>query len=216
MSDEDDRLVQLALQVEELVLHVLADERVERAERLVHQQDLGVGRQGAGQADALLHAARELHGQLVLLTAQADHLDRLAGPVLTLGPGQALDLEAEGHVVDHGAVRQEREVLEDHADLVAAQLAQGLGGQPAEVDAVDPDVPGGRLDQVVEHADEGRLAGTGQAHDHEDLPGGDLEVVVDDRSGDLLGQVLPWDSRLQVRNGLFGASSEDLVQRFDC
>ena len=44
----------------QLVLQMLADQRVERGERLVHQQDVGLGRKGARQADALLHAAGEL------------------------------------------------------------------------------------------------------------------------------------------------------------
>jgi hypothetical protein len=36
-----------------------ADQRVQRRERLVHQEDRRVGDKGAGQADALLHAARQ-------------------------------------------------------------------------------------------------------------------------------------------------------------
>ena len=48
-----------------LVLHVAADERVERAERLVVEHHLRVDRERAGEADALLHAARELVGELV-------------------------------------------------------------------------------------------------------------------------------------------------------
>ena len=40
--------------------HVRADQRIERAEGLVHQQDVGIGRERAGEADALLHPAREV------------------------------------------------------------------------------------------------------------------------------------------------------------
>ena len=47
-------------QLPELVLQLAADQRIERAERLVHQNDLRVGGERAGQSDALLHAAREL------------------------------------------------------------------------------------------------------------------------------------------------------------
>ena len=42
------------------LLDRLARERVERAERLVHQQQLGVARERARDAHALLHAAGEL------------------------------------------------------------------------------------------------------------------------------------------------------------
>src|SRR3954464_4197944 len=50
----------LALDPLELELHVLAQLEVERAEGLVEQQHRGTVRQGAGQGDALLLAAREL------------------------------------------------------------------------------------------------------------------------------------------------------------
>ena len=60
VGDEHRRLAQLPLQPDHLVLHVPPDQRVERGERLVEQQDLGVVGQGPGQADPLLHAAAEL------------------------------------------------------------------------------------------------------------------------------------------------------------
>ncbi len=55
----------LLLQLEQLVLQPRADQRVERRERLVHQQDRRLGREGAGKADALLHPARQLVHALV-------------------------------------------------------------------------------------------------------------------------------------------------------
>ena len=50
--------------------------------------------------------------------------EHLAGSREPLRLGDALDLEPEGDVVDHAAVREQAEVLEDHRDVVAAQLAQ--------------------------------------------------------------------------------------------
>ena len=44
----------------QLEVHLVARHRVERAERLVHEQDLGVVAQGPGDGDALAHAAGEL------------------------------------------------------------------------------------------------------------------------------------------------------------
>ena len=44
--------------------------RVERAERLVHQEELGLHQQAARDADALLHAARELVGIVALEAAR--------------------------------------------------------------------------------------------------------------------------------------------------
>ena len=49
----------------ELLVEHVAGHRVERAERLVHQQDVGVLGEGPGQRAALAHAARQLVGTLV-------------------------------------------------------------------------------------------------------------------------------------------------------
>ena len=58
MGDEHDRLLEFFLKPEELVLQAITRDRVDRSERLVHQQDRGVCGKGARQAHTLLHAAR--------------------------------------------------------------------------------------------------------------------------------------------------------------
>jgi hypothetical protein len=58
-DEEDRRLPVLADQQHEL-LHLLAGLRVERAERLVHQQHRRLVGERAGDRHALLHAARQL------------------------------------------------------------------------------------------------------------------------------------------------------------
>ena len=45
---------------QDLLVHPLAGHLVERAERLVHEQDRGLERERPGDRDALLHAARQL------------------------------------------------------------------------------------------------------------------------------------------------------------
>ncbi len=62
VGDEHHRLADLVVQPDDLVLHVPADQRVERGERLVEQQHVRVAGQRPGQPDALLHAAGELVG----------------------------------------------------------------------------------------------------------------------------------------------------------
>jgi len=92
-------------QVQELVLQAAADQRVQRRERLVHQQDVGIGGERAGQADALLHAAGQFRRQAVAVTLQVHRLDHLLGH---LGAGIGIDVaqfEREGDVVAHRAVR---------------------------------------------------------------------------------------------------------------
>ena len=71
----------------------VAGERVERAERLVHQDDARAGRQRAGDADALAFAARELVREPPAMggAVEADQLDQLVHPARDGGrrPGRA-------------------------------------------------------------------------------------------------------------------------------
>ena len=78
VRDEDDRLPQLALQAEELVLQARADDRVDRAERLVHQHERRVRGKRAREADALALAAGELRREaLRVRLVEADELEQL-------------------------------------------------------------------------------------------------------------------------------------------
>ena len=72
VRDEQDGLAVGRPQVEQLVLHQLTCLDVERRERLVHQQDLGIEDQHLGQRHALAHAAGKLMRIAVLETGEAD------------------------------------------------------------------------------------------------------------------------------------------------
>ena len=98
VGDEDDRLAELALQAQELVLQLLAHHRVDRRERLVHEHHRRVGRERPGDADALLLSAGELRGVPVTeLGGEADPLEQLpralADPLL-------VPAEQAGHRAD--------------------------------------------------------------------------------------------------------------------
>src|SRR3954470_21546308 len=69
----------------ELVVEDVAGHRVQRAERLVHEQDLGVAREGPGERRALAHSA----GQLVRLASreagELHHLEQFRHPRAAVG-----------------------------------------------------------------------------------------------------------------------------------
>ena len=68
----------LLLQAEELVLQPRADDRVDRAERLVHQHQRRVRRERAREADALALAAGELRREpLRVGRVEPDELEQL-------------------------------------------------------------------------------------------------------------------------------------------
>ena len=217
VGDEDHRLAHLLVQADDLVLHVATDQRVERGERLVEHQDLGVGRERAGQTDPLLHAAGELVGVVVLVALEADQVDHLLGAVAAVLLALAPHLETEGDVVDHLAVRQQAEVLEDHRDLAAPGVEQGRVGHAGDVLAVELDGARGRLDQPGQQPHQRGLAGAGEPHHHEDLAGRHVEGDVadaDDVAG-LLLQLLAREVGLVGADDLVGARAEDLPQPLD-
>ena len=79
MGHEDDGHAGARPDLQELALQLLARERVERAERLVHQQDVGIVGEHARDRDALLHAARQLARVAVGEALEPDQPHELVG-----------------------------------------------------------------------------------------------------------------------------------------
>ena len=79
VGDEHDGGAGARPQLQQLVLHQRPGLHVERRERLVHQQDLGVVDEGRGERDALAHAAGELVRVAVLEGGEADPGQPVAG-----------------------------------------------------------------------------------------------------------------------------------------
>ena len=186
VRDEHHRLAGLRLKATDLVLHVAADQRVECAERLVVEHHLRIDRERARQPDALLHAARELVGELIRAVLEADELQDLTRSRVTIMLRNALHLEPEGDIVDHRAVSEQPEVLEHHRRGVAPHLKQLAAVRGCNVASVDLDATGGRLDQPDQRPHECRFPGARQAHDDEHLTGVHLERDVAD-GGDATG-----------------------------
>ncbi len=80
----------------------------------------------------------------------------------------------EAHVVEHGLLRKQAEVLEDHghAATVAAQFG---AGEARHVLTVDDDLARRGALQQVDAAHERRLAGAAHADDPRDIAIGDIE-----------------------------------------
>ena len=86
VGDEDDRLAHLALDADELLLEPHARDRIERAERLVHQHHGRVGGEGAREADALALAAGELRGvaRAIVARGEVDEVEQLVDALADL------------------------------------------------------------------------------------------------------------------------------------
>ena len=80
MGDDADRLggeVISGPQGHQFGPQVLRGQHVERGERFVHQQQVGLKNQRAGEPNALPHAAGKLFGISGFEAVQADHVDRV-------------------------------------------------------------------------------------------------------------------------------------------
>src|SRR5262249_45833723 len=112
-------------QAQQLVLHGLAGLGVERAERLIQQQDRGIVGERARDRDALLHAARQLAGKSALETLKADGADEAPNYLFALRSRHAAHLEA---VIDVLRDRQpgEQRVFLEHDAAVDAGTGDGL------------------------------------------------------------------------------------------
>ncbi|MEA5388906.1 hypothetical protein VB779_19040 [Haloarculaceae archaeon H-GB11] len=103
VGNVDERHVQLDVEIGEFALEALLQDVVQRGERLVEQQDVGVVRQRAGQRDALLLPAGELRRLLVGVHVGVEsHLFEqfldLAVDLAAGGLDGELDVLANGHV----------------------------------------------------------------------------------------------------------------------
>ncbi len=124
VGDEDHREADVFPQRHQLLLHLAAGERVERRERLVHQQHRRLHGERARDRDALLHAAREHVRIDVLELAEIDLGDQRARVLVRLRARHApVDQQRKHHVAQHRLPRQQLvELLEHHHAVGAGPL----------------------------------------------------------------------------------------------
>src|SRR5690606_34141628 len=115
--DEHHRLAVARPQVEQQLAHDGACLRIERAERLVHQQDLGIEDEDLRQADALALTAGELVRVSVQKGAQADAAQPIRSTLPGFGRRRAVHLERDGNVLQGRLPRHEGIGLEEIARL---------------------------------------------------------------------------------------------------
>ena len=184
VRDEQISEAELALQVDHQVEHLGLDRDVERGDRLVGDDQLGLQRERAGDADALALAARELVRIIAhLRPAQSDALEQRGharGPVAAAGDAVHAQRLADDVARRHARIERGERVLEDdlHPPPVGAQLDLA---EPRDVLAVERDAAGGRLDQPQHGAAHRRLAAARFADQAERLARRDREAHAVDR-----------------------------------
>ena len=177
----------------DLETHLLAGEGVERCQGLVHEQDARVAGQRAGDGRPLAHAARQVTRQAPLEALDTDQPAQLARLLPPLASGHAAQPQRQGDVVLDRRPGEQVAILEDDAELV--------DGGPVPLAAVpegtshDADDPAARSEQAAHDPQQGRLAASGRAQDHDHLAGlhGEVDPRQRENAAALLG-VAPLDA----------------------
>ena len=172
VGDEDDGLPRFLPDAQQLEIHLLARQGIECAERLVHQDQLGIVDERTRDRRALLHAAGQLVGILVLVAREPDQGEQIAGAGAACGHGQAEDFRGKEHVVDDAAPLQQQRLLEHHADV-----AGGIERLRARADRHRARIPGV---EAGENLEQRGLAAAGRADERDELARLDVEARLRD------------------------------------
>ena len=105
VGNEQDRARIDPRDPDQLLLHHHSGLGIERAERLVHQQHLRLDRVGAGDGDALLHAARKLVRVVVLRPRHSHEREIVPGQLVAPRARHSLAFEPECDVLAHASSR---------------------------------------------------------------------------------------------------------------
>src|SRR5689334_8463597 len=141
----DDRDGQLLLEVVDQLLDLGGGDGVERGARLVHEEDLGIDREGPRDAEPLLLAAREAHPRLVEIVLHLVPEGGVAERPLHLFlearlPPHPAEPQAGGYVVEDRHGGEGVRLLEDHAD--PPPHLDRIHSRGVEVLAVEEHLPG--------------------------------------------------------------------------
>ena len=148
---------------------------VESGRRLVKEHHIGLHAQGAHDGDTLLLSAGELRGISIGAVCETYALQKLhrLGVGFFLALFQQL-LRTDGHVAQDGHIREEVEVLEHHAHLLAVLVDVNV--RLGDIDSLEEDLARGWELEKIERAKEGGFAGAGGADDDDDLTAADLHA----------------------------------------
>src|SRR5712691_7379682 len=161
VGDVDDGLARLAPDVDQHPLHLVAGERVQRGEGLVHEEDGRVVGQGAGDGHALLHPPAQLVRVGAGKALEVHQGEEALGGLRARRPRHALHLQPELDVALRRAPREELgEVLEDDATVEAP-----AGDGPA----ADADLALRRREEAGHDVEQRGLATPAPAHHAEEL-----------------------------------------------
>ena len=167
MRDHDDETVFGDLF--QYLHHLHARLAVERAGRLIGEQNVRVVDKRSRDGDALHLAAGHLVRLFVELVAEAHALKRLDGALAALALAHARERERQLHVAQYRLVRNEVIALEDEADgVVAIAVPVGVGEILCR-SAIDDEIAARVVVKAADDVEQRRLAAARMAEDGDKL-----------------------------------------------
>jgi hypothetical protein len=177
VRDEDDGLAEIVEGAAQVRLQFRPRQRIERAERLVEEEDLRVEKEGAHERDALGLAAREREREaregVRGKQGERRELGEAAGDPRRIPAEVPRD---DRRVLGRGQVRKERSALDHVADAAAERgvVAAGRLAREADLAVVGPEEP-------EQEAEQGRLSRSARPDERDRLAAPDGEVDGPDR-----------------------------------
>ena len=153
--------------LQQFAAQVLGRQHVERGKWLVHEENFGLDHEGAGESDALPHAAGKLLGIGGLESVKADHVEHLHAALAALSRRHAASLQRSFNILKNREPGKKREALEDDRD-VDLGLRDRL--------AVPVDLAGRRRGEPGQHAQHGRFARSRRAQQGKNLSRHDAQI----------------------------------------
>ncbi len=119
VGNQDDGFLHPRPDLQNLILQITACQRIQRAERFVEQQNIGIGRQGSGDIDPLAHAAGQFGGFFVHRRAQINHPDVFFGMRTALFGRPVFKnlIDRQRHIFKYRQPRHQRIVLEHYTTI---------------------------------------------------------------------------------------------------
>ena len=151
----------------------------------------------------------------------SDQLQFLLDDAVALSLRQAPQLQPEADVLADRPPGQQRELLEHHGDAFRPQTAEGGLVAGSDVDPIfvvlNEHPPPGDGVEAVDRAQQRRLAGAGQSHQHADLAGLNLQVRLGDpqHAAGGLQDLVAASPLVDQRQRLLGLLAEDDIHRFE-
>ena len=155
MGYENDRGLglpgpQALFKADQFILHLSADEWIQAAERLVHEEDLRLQCESACQTNPLQHAAAEFDGVVALPTLETDKVKFLLRALVADPPSDTLYLEPPRGVLKDTEVGEQCVMLKHHCDAVSSKLSQVIICYFGEIVPEYIDLTGRRNNQTIQ------------------------------------------------------------------